>query len=304
MNGVLKPLMWNTGKLIKERVFNSYFFGPFASLSPSFCHSLFSSFLDSFSTFFYYAFCLTNSQFCSCLPPLCCFHPHRFPNMQPPPSFSSFLNPCQLLPLFCSLRPNSLPPKKRQSVKVELHLAKTTSELKGVIPPFKNNQEIADCFKNENLPLLDICRAPNCSKSFQYHKAFWNVSLLICTTVHDIQRAPLLAQKAEDCRVHWPREPPVPLFWPPRTCNTNHLENEHSECCKTSKRDFIFILSLKLSKKSRLCIVHVVLVYWKLSNVVVYASSNRLKIWHSLEYSNDMSNQSSTICFSLYVLKL
>ena len=150
-------------------------------------------------------------------------------------------------------------------------------------------------------------RAPNCSKTFQYHKAFWNISLLICATACDIQRALLLAWKVEDRRVCWPVEQPMPLFWLPRPCNTNHLEaleNEH-ECDKTRKWDSVFILSLKLSKKSCfLCIVHVVLVSWKPNNMVVYANSKRLKIWHTLEYSNDMSNHSSTICLSLYVLNL
>lgn len=47
---------------------------------------------------------------------------------------------------FCSLQLNYLPPKKRQAIKVELHLAKTTFKLRVVVLFFKNSQEIGFVF--------------------------------------------------------------------------------------------------------------------------------------------------------------
>lgn len=99
--------------------------------------------------------------------------------MQPPPSACKiqFLpEPLSALAPFCSLRPNSLPPKKRQSIKVELHLAKTTSELKGVILPFKNNQEIADFLKMKTFhfwistELLIAQRVSSTTKHFEMYR--------------------------------------------------------------------------------------------------------------------------------------
>lgn len=43
---------------------------------------------------------------------------------------------------FWALQINSLPSEKRQIIKIELHLANTTSDLRGFIRPFKNNQEM------------------------------------------------------------------------------------------------------------------------------------------------------------------
>lgn len=174
MTGVLKPLVWKTCKSVKEMGFNSHswsFCFPFSFL-------LHLSLLNTFSTFFYQAFCLTNSQFCSCLPPLRYFHPHQFPNMWPPPSACKiqFLpQPLSGLSPFCPLWLNSLPPKKRQIIKVELRLAKATSELKGAALPFKNSQEIVNFLKTKifhfwlSTELLIAQRVSSTTKYFEMY---------------------------------------------------------------------------------------------------------------------------------------
>lgn len=209
---------------------------------------------------------------------------------------------------FGALQINSLPWEKRQIIKIELNLANTTSDLRGFIRPFKNNQEMVYFLKIAYFPLyIYIHRASNCSERFQYHKVFWNVSLCIYPPVHDAQ-AVIPVWKPGDHRASCHKELSVPLFCMSRACNRNQMEaseNEYNNFSKIQKWDFPFILGLMFSKESyHLCILHVVPAYRKINNEEKCSYSNRLEIWHALEYSNDKSNHSSTICFSLYVLNL
>lgn len=238
-------------------VFNSH------SQAVSFLLQLSLFFMIAFLFFFYSAFCLINSQFCSYVHPLWCFCPCSFPNTRPPHSACKIQllpQPLPALAPFWSLQLNSLPPKRSQIIKVELHLAKTTSDLRGVIWPFKNNQELFNFLVKSLLPLLHNHRAPNCSEIFQYDRTFWKVSACICTTVHDISHALLPVQKAGDCQVRcWPTEPPVPLFWLPRACNQIHfeaLENEHNKCKKQNLKVGFFFYSQFKTQQRELSFVH------------------------------------------------
>ena len=122
-------------------------FGPLACLSPSFCNSLFSSwllfylFLPHILPHWYPVLLLSTSSlmfsdslFSKYVTSMFC--------LQNPFSSSDTTCSCRFL-LFVA---NFSASKERPIIKAELHLAKTTSEMRGVILSFKNNQETDDFF--------------------------------------------------------------------------------------------------------------------------------------------------------------